>query len=42
MAQPETISLQKLHNNDVDEWAEFAWHYRPAIFKASFARIGIL
>lgn len=38
----EKISLEKLHFNDVEEWANFAWHYSRARFKEAFRQNGIL
>lgn len=38
----ETISLRKLHHNDVDSWIDFAWHYSPARFKKAFRDVGVL
>lgn len=36
------ISLEKLHYNDVGEWANFGWHYSQARFKEAFKQHGIL
>lgn len=36
------ISLEKLHHNDIEAWADFAWHYSPARFKDAFKQKGIL
>jgi len=41
MFKSNKISLYKLHNNDVDEWLDFAWHYSKARFKAAFEKIGV-
>ena len=37
-----TISLRKLHFDDVDEWLSFGWHYSPERFKRAFSNVGIL